>query len=385
MSFFNLNFLTLEKALHLDQQSYRKLISGQTRGIGASFLRSFLGFCSPFYEIVIRVRNVFYNNGWLQTHCIAQPVISIGNITVGGTGKTPVVIYLSNWLTAKGIKVVILTRGYKAAQNSKLKSQNHSDEPAIIAESCPEAGLIVNADRVAGAAEAVNKYGAQVLLLDDGFQHRRLGRDVDIVTIDAMQPFGYGKLLPAGFLREPVSEIKRADAVIITRSDSVSISELNKIKEQLQAVKPDIITATSKHSAVCIKDAAHTEISIEQLKGKRVFAFCGIANPDAFMETITKLGAKLTGSKIYNDHHSYTNNDITDIRKQSKDSKAELILTTQKDWTKINTNFKSQISDTKHKTCGYFAYLEIKLRFISGREKIRALIEKALSVKIKAK
>jgi len=194
----------------LNQQTYRKLISGQSTGWFAASSRSALGVAGAVYTIGIRLRNLLYCKGWLKAHRVNAIVFSVGNITTGGTGKTPLVIWLYNLLRQKNYGCAILTRGYKATQNSKHKTQNYFDEPAILAETCPKAKVIVNPDRVASAAAAVNKFGANVLIMDDGFQHRRLGRDLDIVTIDAMCPFGYGKLLPAGLLREPATALKKS-------------------------------------------------------------------------------------------------------------------------------------------------------------------------------
>ncbi len=165
------------KNLQLDHHGFCKLISGQKGGLSAKILRSFLGCAAAFYSVAIWLRTSLYSKGLLKTHCADAKVISIGNITVGGTGKTPLVIWLCNLLQRKKIRCVILTRGYKATKNSKLKTQNYFDEPAILSQGCPEAKVVVNPDRVAAAAEAVDKFGAEVLIMDDGFQHWRLARE----------------------------------------------------------------------------------------------------------------------------------------------------------------------------------------------------------------
>jgi len=377
----------------LNQETYRKLISGTSSGLGAVLLRFFLGVAARFYSTAIVLRNFLYSKGWLKIYRANAIVISIGNITAGGTGKTPLVTWLCNKITqnsklkTQNCNCAILTRGYKATKNSKLKTKNYSDEPAILAESCPEAKVVVNPDRVAGAAEAVNKFGAKVLIMDDGFQHRRLSRDLDIVTIDGTQPFGYGKVLPAGLLRESVAALKRADAVVVTRCDQTAESELTQLEEKLQQVNPDMIIARSIHAPVCAKSIGHKEITIEQLKDKKIFAFCGIANPDAFLNTIKNIGANLVGSKIYNDHYHYTDDCLADIYEQAGHLKADLILSTQKDW------FSSPLSATRNtsneqQATKYdipFTYLAIELRFISGEDKITQLIENALRGKIPRK
>ena len=391
------------------EQRYRKLISGQG-GFGACLLRVLLRIVSIDYSLVVRLRNFVYSKGWFKAHRVDAAVLCVGNITVGGTGKTPLVVWVYEQIITNfksqmsDFACAILTRGYKATQNSKLKTQNLIDEVAILAESCPQAKVIVNPDRVAGAAEAIGKLGAKVLIMDDGFQHRRLARDLDIVAIDATLPFGYGKMLPAGLLREPVTSLKRAGAVVITRCDQIIEAELEKLEEKLRAVNPDLVIARSIHAAVSVKYAepfvipAKAEIqkdnektdsclrgndNIEQLKGKKIFTFCGIGNPDSFFNTVEALGCELVGSKAYDDHYHYTGACLADIRKQAAESGADLLLTTQKDWTKLISDFRFQISDSQ--SSPPFAYLAIEIQFLAGEDKLKGLIESTLAGKIPQK
>ena len=340
-------------------------------------MRLLLWVASQGYSTVIGLRNFLYSKAWLKTYRSNAVVISIGNITVGGTGKTPLTIWLCKKVTenlklkTQNYGCAVLTRGYKTEKG------NVSDEVAVLAESYPQAKVVVNPDRVAGATEAASKLGAKVLIMDDGFQHRRLHRDLDILTIDAMCPFGYGRMLPAGLLREPVISLRRADAVVITRCDQISESKLSQIEKKLQLINPDMLIARSIHSAVCAKSTDNKQISPEELKNKKIFAFCGIGNPDAFLGTVKRLSCNLVGSKIYDDHHHYTDNDIADIYEEAGRSKADLILTTQKDW--FSTQYA--ISNTQYEIP--FAYLAIELKFIAGEDKITKLIEDTLAGKIK--
>lgn len=354
----------------MNQDNFRKLISGQDTGWSAALLRFFLRAASGVYSIVIALRNFLYSKGWLKTYHANAIVISVGNITTGGTGKTPLVIWLYKFLQQSRIRCTVLTRGYKA-------TQDQDDEPAILAEMCPQAEVIVNPDRVAGANEAVNESNAKVLIMDDGFQHRRLARDLDIITIDATLPFGYGKLLPAGLLREPVDSLKQADAIVITRSDQVTGEKLINLEKKLLSINNNLIVVKAIHSPVCAKTIDNKEISITQLKSKKIFAFCGIGNPDAFLNTIKDLGATPAGVKIYDDHYHYTNKDIADICKKAMNLKADLILTTQKDWSKIIADCRLQIADFQS-----LAYLAIELKIISGEDKITSLIKNCLTGKI---
>ncbi|MHC4344553.1 MAG: tetraacyldisaccharide 4'-kinase [Planctomycetota bacterium] len=359
----------------MNQQYYRSLIVGQTKGWQASFLRLLLAVSAQFYRPVIALRNLLYDRGVLKSHRVNAPVISIGNITAGGTGKTPLVIWLCRLLGEEGMPCAILTRGYKTAQNSKARIQDCVDEPAIIAENCPQAAVVINPDRLAGAAAAIKNLGAKVLIMDDGFQHRRLVRDLDIVTIDATCPFGHGRLLPAGLLREPVGSLKRAHAVVITRCDHIEDADLKQLTELLKEVNPEMMVATSVHRPVCIRTAQGNDIKPDELKGSKVFAFCGIGNPDAFLGTLKALGLNVVGSRTYNDHHHYGGGDIADLCGQAKRLHAELVLTTEKDWTKISR----VLGDAKELT---FACLAVELKLLTGQEQLIGLIRDTLAGKI---
>lgn len=354
----------------LKQRSWQKLVSGQRTGLSAGFLRLSLGAAACAYSAIIRVRNFLYSKSLLKAHRVNSVVISIGNITVGGTGKTPLVIWMCNLLKERNINCAILTRGYKA--------QETMDELAILAESCPQAKVVVNPNRVEAANEAVSKFDAKALIMDDGFQHRRLARDLDIVTIDATCPFGYGKILPAGLLREPVSSLKRADAAVLTRCDQVCEAELSRIEQELRLINPDMIIAKSMHNPICAKTANGEKITIEQLRNKKIFAFCGIGNPEAFLSTIKNSGAELVGSRIYNDHYHYTESDIGDIHGLACGCGAELILSTQKDGAKT-----AALASIKKDMP--LAYLAVEIKFIDGEDKLKQLIKDALEGRIHKK
>jgi tetraacyldisaccharide 4'-kinase len=380
----------------VEQQTYRKLISGRSAGLAAGSLRCLLRIAAAGYGIAVGARNFLYSRGWLKARRVDAAVISVGNITVGGTGKTPLVVWLCNLIMHNfksqiaDFKCAILTRGYKSRVP---ETESFKDEVAILAESCPGAKVIVNPDRVAGAAEAVGRFGAKVLVMDDGFQHRRLARDLDIVAVDATEPFGYGKLLPAGLLREPVASLKRADAAVITRCDQVPEAELDELERRLLAIHPDMVVARSIHAPVYVEfpDASvipanagiHEEggrvdsclrrnDSIRQLKSRKVFAFCGIGNPDAFLSSIRNLGAELAGSKVYDDHYHYTQRSLADIRADAEASGADIILTTQKDWTKVS-------GLTRPGKGVPLAYLCIEMKFLAGQDRLTSLIERTLA------
>jgi len=346
-------------------QWFRKLAGEKKAGFGKKLLRFFLKAACCAYSAVVVTRNFCYDRKLLKTHIAKVPVISIGNVTAGGTGKTPLVIWICNYLKARSLRCAILTRGYKTAKGAL------SDEPAILAKSCPDAKVIVNPDRVAGADKAIEQFSAQVLVMDDGFQHRRLARNLNIVTIDATCPFGYERLLPAGFLREPLCCLGRADAAVITRSDLVEPGRLAEIEEKLKSINPEITIAKSVHKPLYAKALKGRQISLDELRHKKIVAFCGLGNPEAFGDTLKRLGLNVLATRIYNDHHKYSQTDIADIYEQAIYLDADVILSTRKDWVKTALPAMDRENIL-------FAYLDITLEFVAGQDRIKRLIDDVL-------
>jgi len=349
----------------VNPQRITEVMDPQQSGPAPKALRFALLAASGLYKAAVRLRNFLYDKALLKTHSVAVPVISVGNITVGGTGKTPLVIWLCNYLTSKGLKPAILTRGYKSRKNCLY------DEPGILAKSCPQAKIIVNPDRLTAAARAVNDHAADICIMDDGFQHRRLARDVDIITIDATCPFGYGRLLPAGLLREPPASLSRANAVIITRTAQIPPHHLEELEKKLKLINPNLVIARAVHKPICAKAVKGRQITLQQLKDKKIFAFCGIGNPKAFEQTLRSLNLNLLTTRIYKDHHNYSSSDMTDIYEQARYLNADLILCTQKDWLK--TALPEMPDDSI-----LFAYLDIKLELVAQEDKITQLIDSIL-------
>jgi tetraacyldisaccharide 4'-kinase len=359
-------------------------MSGQAPGPFGVLARVGLRVLSWPYAAVVRLRNHLYTTGRLKAHRAGVPIICIGNLTTGGTGKTPLVVWLCRLLRERQVRGAILTRGYK------MREDELSDEPALLAAQCPDVAVIVNADRVAGAAEAIRVHNAQVLVMDDGFQHRRLARDLDIVAMDATQPFGYrstgvppmnsptgarcpcyGRVLPAGLLREPITGLRRAHAVVLTRCDQVSEDTLARIEQAICRINPDLAIARSIHAPVGIQTGEGSQIGLNQLRGRRLFAFCGIGNPQSFFHTLELLGGVLVGSRVYDDHHRYTADDLGQIRREAVERQASLILTTQKDGTKLS-RFDGPSEQPP------LGYLGVELQITAGFEKLTALIDRVL-------
>jgi len=288
----------------LSQTTYLNIISGEVSRLLGVPARLALTVLSWPYAAIVRVRNHLYATGRLKAQKVPVPVICVGNLTTGGTGKTPLVVWLCRHLREKRVHGAILTRGYK------MQRDELSDEPALLAAQCPDMAVIVNPDRVAGAREAICHHHAQVLVMDDGFQHRRLSRDLDLVAIDATRPFGYGRVLPAGLLREPVTGLRRAQAVVLTRCDQVAEDALKRLEDDIRRLNPDLVVARSRHVPVGIRTLAGTEIPVERLRGARVFAFCGIGNPQSFFRAVERAGGVLVGATAYADHYYYAARDL---------------------------------------------------------------------------
>ena len=347
----------------MDQNYFRNLISGKEIGVKASLIRSALRPFSLCYSVIIWLRNIGYNFKILRSYKVAAPVISIGNITAGGTGKTPIVMWLCKLLENREIKAAVISRGYKSQAGSL------GDEAAMMIKNCPQTKVIINSNRVCGAQKAIEEYDCKMIVLDDAFQHRRLRRDLDIVAVDATCPFGFGKMLPSGLLREMPSNLKRAHAAIITRTDQCDENAIEKIEEIISAQNPDILIARSIHKLVSAKMMKDVTIELSDLLERKVFAFCGIGNPESFCNGLKKTGLDIVGSKFFNDHEDYTKESLRNVATLAKESGADILLTTQKDWVKIAL-LAREVSQIE------FAYIAIELEITSNKEKLTKLIDK---------
>lgn len=350
----------------MNHDTYRKIVSGQDQRPGIGILRVLLGAVAQVYGLVMRGRNLLYALRVLRSRTAGVPVISVGNITTGGTGKTPLVIWLCSYLRNKGLHCSILTRGYKS------QPDQITDEPALLARACLDTDVIVNPNRVAGAQKAVSVHHAQALVLDDGFQHRRLKRDLDIVAVDATCPFGYGRVLPAGLLREPKRGLSRADAVIITRFDQVDEEQMQQLEQEIQKISPSIPIAKAAHKHTGAVTFQNEKLDLEELRSKKIFAFCGIGNPNAFFRCLEQNDLSLTDTQIFDDHHAYTQEEMRAIFERARSCGAEMILCTQKDWV------KSALLSPEEEGL-VFAYLAMELDFLEGLDKITSLIDNLFS------
>ena len=317
-----------------DAEAFKRLVDGTARGLGPTVTRLALAGIAVPYGLVIGCRNAAYDHGLLPITRAPVPVVSVGNLTLGGTGKTPLVAWLARAVTARGLHPAIVSRGYGAARGER------SDEAAELALLLPEVPHVANRDRVAGV-QAAAAAGAEVAVLDDGFQHRRLARDLDIVAVDATDPFGSGRLFPRGLLREPLSGLARAGAVVLTRATAVDARRRSEIRRELQAacagrLPPVWVEAT--HRPVQLRSATSDTQPLERVVGARVAAFAGIGNPGAFRASLATLGADLVGFRSFPDHHAYGPADLQALADWSAGLHADLVVTTLKDLVKVRAN-----------------------------------------------
>lgn len=351
---------------------------------------SFLYTCSLIYGGIVRLRNTLYDAGVVETKRLPCPVVSVGNLTVGGTGKTPMVMMLADLLKNKGYRPAVLSRGYGGKKSGTidvvsdgerllLGPEEAGDEPFLIAASTRQIPVLTGADRFSTGQYAIDRLAADVLLLDDAFQHRRLYRNLNILLLDAARPFGNGSILPRGPLREPQSALKRADVIVLTRADNKSSSSLELDLEKnfpgipvfKAAHRPkEIIPLSSLHAHLSFprtREPREEGISIDLgfLKGKRVFAFAGIAKPESFRNIIESLGGEVAAFRAFPDHHRYRAADMEDILRASRDRGAEIVLTTEKDGIKL-PGLKESLPN--------LYMLRIEMDILFDREKMEDLI-----------
>lgn len=264
-------------------------------------------------------------------------VVSVGNITTGGTGKTPLTIALAEESLKRGYKPAILTRGYKGRLKgpilvaSDMKEQDVGDEALLMAKRLKGVPVIKGADRYKsgmGGAAPFSSDGKRLFILDDGYQHRRLFRDVDVLLINAVNPFGGEKLLPVGNLREPVGEIKRADVIVITSGDGMDVKPL---MDSIRKYNRNAPVFAAGHEITHIIGIDGKRFRPDWISGKRLFVFCGIGEPEAFISGLRRAGGDIAGSRIFRDHHRYNQADIDLITGEAKRRGASWIITTEKD------------------------------------------------------
>ncbi len=342
---------------------YLHLISGESRGLGPALMRFGLRAASVPYGLAVRLRNGAYQRGWLQSEPVPVPVISVGNLTAGGTGKTPCVEYIARFYRELHRRVAILSRGYGSAGEC-------NDEALLLKENLPDVPHLQGADRVALARTAFAKLESDVLVLDDGFQHRRLARDVDVVLIDATVPWGHGYLLPRGLLREQPSSLRRADVLMLTRCDQAPAEQRDRLRRTLSRIAPHKPLVETTHRPVELSNCDGENAALELLRDVPAAAFCGIGNPESFRRSLLNLGARLEDFRAYPDHHAYGRADIEELHRWADGLPAgTVIVTTQKDVVKLRL---SRLGDRP------LWWLRIRLCVESGQDALDGCLRSAI-------
>ena len=344
-----------------DAATFRALVDGSQQGLPAALLRGLLAGCAVPYGAAVAARNMLYDLEWLPIATTDIPVICVGNLTLGGTGKTPLVAWVARQLVQLDEKPAIVSRGYAAAREST------SDEAAELRMLLPGVPHVANRVRAAGVAEAALRHAATVAVLDDGFQHRRLARSLDIVAVDATDPYGCGHLFPRGLLREPLRGLARAGGIVLTRALSVDAARRSAIKNELMrfAGTRPLVWAEAVHGPRCLRSADGSLRPLTDLAGRRVAIVSGIGNPAAFRRTVEAAGAIVDNEMIYPDHHRYASDDLTKIGRAAHSTDVELIVTTVKDLVKIQTNDLAGVP---------VVALEIAFDILTGEDNLHRLI-----------
>ena len=323
-----------------------------------------LALMSIFYGIVVRFNSLAFRLGIKKTNRLTVPVISVGNLTTGGTGKTPCTELIAKHLRQLGLRVAILSRGY-GSQNGQP-----NDEAQVLEENLPDVPHLQGADRFLTGHIAVDELDSEVILLDDGMQHRALARDLEVVLIDATDPFGGNWLLPAGLLREPKTELRRAEAILVTRSDLIDSTSLEHLQNQLTKLSPKAVIAHSIHEPQGWMDGylPGEPLALSDRPDGPVAAFCGIGNPEGFQSSLERLGLKVCELKRFPDHHAYSATDVAELEAWAESlPEGTWIATTQKDLVKLRLG---ELGSRK------LLALRIGLKLTHGRDRFLALIDR---------
>ena len=367
------------------EQYFLGLMARGKKSFPDQVMIALLFFASRFYRMGIQFRNWMYDKRVIRNHALGCLVVSIGNLTCGGTGKTPVVEVIARTLSAQGRKVGILSRGYRSkkrslwfrisqmfaaqkielppkvvsdGQNLLLNSDFAGDEPYMLASNLKNVAVLVDKDRVKSGVYAIDHFETDVIILDDGFQYLMLKPHINIVLVDSTDPFGNGHVLPRGILREPIKNIRRADYIFLTKSDGSH--KLRHLKNFLRRHnhRAEIIECCHKPRHL-VKLGSGEEMPLEKLKGLKVAALSAIARPESFEGFLVQLGADLVLKDHYADHHRYTQQEIIDFINQAKAAGAEYVVTTEKDAVRIPRIDRCDVP---------IIYLRIQIDILSGQE-----------------
>ena len=366
--------LIQEKGADQDQSASVNFLLGVLKGLSLLFL------------VVVSIRDLLYRVGLLRRYPLGTQVISIGNITAGGTGKTPVTEIFARTLAAEGRKVAILSRGYRRKEapwwqrlftqvvekplvvsdgkRVLLDSTMGGDEPYMLASNLPGVAVVVDRNRVKAGRYAVRRLGCDTLILDDGFQYKKLKHSIEVVLVDATNPFGNGNMLPRGILREPARNLKRADIVFLTKCRG----DVSAVKEEIRRYNTTAEIVECNHSPRVLKDVwSREEFPLDWLDGKTVCTLSGIASPKGLENSLRHLGAKVVWCERYADHHRYDPSEVLYALNRTADMGADALVTTEKDAVRFPR------LETTPVRC---LYLRIAIEILAGGESFTQLINR---------
>lgn len=353
----------------LSPTEFRDLVSGRRGGLEAWLARFGLRLIEFPYTAVVRVRNRRYDRGKARIHKAAVPVVSVGNLSVGGTGKTPMVQWLARWFGERGTRVAVISRGYGAKHGGGA-----NDEALELERKLPGVDHLENPDRVAAVKKAVATFGTQVVVLDDAFQHRRMARDLDIVLLDALEPFGFGHVFPRGTLREPLTGLARAHVVALSRAELLDSAARSEIRQRVKSLAPEALWLEVSHAADALENSSGERRPIKALAGRPVAAFCGLGNPAGFRHTLEACGYRSVAFREFPDHYSYGPADIESLTDWVEDLRAqepglEAVICTSKDLVKLGVDRLGRVP---------LWSLSISLAFLHGRMEFERALQALL-------
>ena len=354
--------------------------------MGVKILLACLWGLSVLFSVIVSVRMFMYRVGLLSRYPLGIQVISIGNVTAGGTGKTPVTEIFARTLAAEGRKVAILSRGYRRKEaplwrriftqvvepplvvsdgrHVLLDSETGGDEPYMLASNLPGVAVVVDRSRVKAGRYAVKRLGCDTLILDDGFQYQRLRHSIEVVLVDSSNPFGNGRMLPRGILREPARSLARADIIFLTKCRG----DVSAVRDEIRKYNSKAEIVECNHSPVLLRDVwSREELPLSWLEGKTVCTLSGIASPRGFEDSLRRLGAKVVWCERYADHHRYAASEILYALNRTADMGADALVTTEKDAVRF-PRFETAPVKCLH--------LRIAIEILSGRESFTSIINR---------
>ncbi|MFN3652866.1 MAG: tetraacyldisaccharide 4'-kinase [Armatimonadota bacterium] len=369
---------------------WREVISGEAGDWWAPLARGGLGALAGLYAGVVGGYRLGFDLRLLHAASLPCRVVSIGNITVGGTGKTTTTRWLVRRLQEWGRRPAILSHGYRAGEAAETKqerppvtvvSDSHQvlapvetsgDEPQLLARSLPGVPVLIGRKRVLTARHAYEQLGVDTCVVDDGFQYWRLKKDLEIVLLNATNPFGYGRLVPRGMLREPLRGLRRAHAAILTHAARVEPSERDKLRAQIRKLNPHLVLAEARHVPVCLREAATgARLPLESLREGRWLALSSLGSPESFERTLVELGARNPAPARFRDHHPYRREELAQVVQQVTREGLSGVVTTEKDFVKIPVEW---LAGTDYRV------LEVDLELLSGRDELEALVRTRVGI-----